>query len=139
MSYSLAFSQAISIVIYVAIKIEHEIYDFVPTREIAHQLNIAAPSVVKILQHLSRAGLIETREGARGGIRLLHAPDEITLLDVFSAIEQERPLFRQQHQPLRLSGPEVERIQQRVNDALASSEQAMKTRLHDVTIAALYR
>jgi Rrf2 family protein len=138
MSYSLAFSQAIAMVVYIAIKVEHEIYDFVPTRELAENLNIANPSAVKILQNLSRAGIIETREGAKGGVRLGGAPDKLTLLDIFTAIEHERPLFRIDP-GMRVENEEAQQIVQRVLDIFSESEQAMKGRLHEVTVAALYR
>ncbi len=138
MSYSLAFSQAIAIVAYIAIKNEHGIYDFVPSKELASNLNIAGPTAVKILQGLSRAGLIETREGARGGVRLASASDTITLLDVFSAIEQERPLFRVD-QRLRIEDDMARQVLQRVLAAVDGAEQEMKQRLQQVTIADLYR
>lgn len=137
MSYSLAFSQAIALVVYIAAKIEHGIQDFVPTRELADNLNIASPTAVKILQHLSRAGLIETREGAKGGVRLVGSPDTITLLDVFQAIEHERPLFRVD-QGMRIDGPEAQEVLQRVIAVFRASEQAMKEQLRQVTIAELY-
>lgn len=67
MSYSLAFSQSVITVLFVADKVQQGIYDFVPTQEISDALNIPKPSAVKILQSLNRAGIIETREGAKGG------------------------------------------------------------------------
>ncbi len=124
--------------VYIAIKNEHGIYDFVPTRELAESLHIAAPTATKILQNLSRAGMIETREGARGGVRLAGSPDDLTLLDVFGAIEHERPLFRiDQNIP---TGEAVAALVYcRLSEALQSSEQAMKERLQSVTVAGLYR
>ena len=65
-----------------------------PTKELSESLNIARPSAVKILQSLNRTGIIETREGAKGGVRLAVSPEEITILDIFNAIEHNRPLFR---------------------------------------------
>ncbi|MCB9104195.1 MAG: Rrf2 family transcriptional regulator [Anaerolineales bacterium] len=66
MSYSLTFSQSVITVLFVADKVQQGIYDFVPTQEISDALNIPKPSAVKILQSLNRAGIIETREGAKG-------------------------------------------------------------------------
>ncbi len=138
MSYSLAFSQAIAVMVYIAIKIENGIYDFVPTRELADNLNIASPTAVKILQNLSRSGMIETREGAKGGVRLARAPDTITLLDIFKAIEHERALFRVDR-AMSLHNEEAQRVLQRVLAVFGESEQAMKERLQSVTVAALYQ
>jgi len=41
----------------------------------------------KILQSLTRAGLIASHRGATGGFSLLRRADELTLLDVIEAIE----------------------------------------------------
>lgn len=136
MSYSLAFSQAIVTVLFVADKIRQDIYDFVPTAELAEALNIARPSAVKILRNLQRAGIIETREGAKGGVRLAKLPADITILDIFVAIEQERPLFRHDLQ-MRVTGEKPTRGQQTISEVLTSAEEAMKTNLEQTTIADL--
>jgi Rrf2 family protein len=136
MSYSLAFSQAIITVLFVADKVRQGIYDFVPTKELAEALNIARPSAVKILQHLQRVGLIETREGAKGGVRLAKLPQEITILDIFMAIEQERPLFRHDLQ-VRVTGEKPTRGQQAISALLISTEEVMKANLEKTTIADL--
>jgi DNA-binding IscR family transcriptional regulator len=69
MSYSLSFSQAIFTVLFVGDKVGQGYYDFVPTKELSASLNIPNPSAVKILGSLASAGIIETREGSRGGVR----------------------------------------------------------------------
>jgi Rrf2 family protein len=136
MSYSLAFSQAVALITYVAFKIEHRDYEFVPTKDIAEALNVAGPTAVKLLQSLSRAGIIETREGAKGGVRLARAPDTITLLDVFHAIEQDRPLFRFDLK-LRLADQHVQPVQQRIRAVINRAEDAMKAELRATTVAHL--
>jgi Rrf2 family protein len=42
--------------------------------------------LAKIAQQLSRAGIIEIQQGAKGGYRLLVSPEELTLLRVIEAI-----------------------------------------------------
>ena len=42
--------------------------------------------LAKIAQQLSRAGIIEILQGARGGYRLLVPPEKLSLLDVIEAI-----------------------------------------------------
>lgn len=138
MSYSLALWQGISIVVYTAVKIEHGYYEFVPTRQLSENLGIPAPTAVKILQSLNRAGITETREGSKGGIRLSKKAEEITLHDVFRAIEQDRPLFRMEV-PAALSGELVDRIAGATIRSLRQAEQAMKDSLRSVTVAQLIR
>ncbi len=71
MSYSLSFSKAVLVVIFISDKIRQGQYDFLSTKTISEILNIPKPTLVKILQNLSVAGIIETKEGKQGGIRLM--------------------------------------------------------------------
>lgn len=136
MSYSLSFSQAIMAVLFVADKVEQGFYDFVPTKELSDRLNIARPTAVKILANLAGAGIIETREGARGGVRLAQAPADVTILDVFAAIESGKALFRHDFE-LRATGEKPTRAQRAVLTILDEAEQAMQHRLAQTTIADL--
>jgi Rrf2 family protein len=136
MSYSLAFSQAILTVLFVGDKVAQGYYDFVPTKELSSALNIPRPTAVKILGNLASAGIIETREGAKGGVRLAIKPENITILDVFTAIETGKPLFRHDFE-LRVSGEKPTRAQQSVLTIFNDAEAAMKTQLEQNTIANL--
>lgn len=136
MSYSLAFSQAIFTVIFVGDKVRQGIYDFVPTQELSESLNIPRPTAVKILGNLAGAGIIETREGARGGVRLARPPQEVSLLDIFAAVEGGKAMFRQDYQ-MRVTGDKPTRAQQAVSAVLAEAEAAMQARLAQTTIADL--
>jgi len=136
MSYSLAFSQAIVTVLFVGDKVEQGFYDFVPTKELSASLNIARPTAVKILGNLASAGIIETREGAKGGVRLARLPANITILDVFTAIENGKPMFRHDFE-LRVKGEKPTRAQRAVLTILNDAEAAMTDRLAQTTIADL--
>ncbi len=136
MSYSLAFSQAIMTVLFVGDKVEQGFFDFVPTKEISESLNIARPTAVKILGNLASVGIIETREGAKGGVRLAIAPADVTILDVFSAIETGKAMFRHDFE-LRVTGEKPTRAQEAVLTILNEAEAAMKDRLAQTTIAEL--
>ena len=52
---------------------------FVPSREIAEKEGIPLNFLRRIIQQLAREGLIETREGKAGGVRLAVEPDKIEL------------------------------------------------------------
>jgi Rrf2 family protein len=128
MTYSLGFSQAVMIVIYVADKIRQGMYDFVPTQELARDLNIPRPSAVKILGLLSKEGIIETREGAGGGVRLGVSSSDLSLLDIFYAIEADRPLFHKKYK-FRVTGKKPDRARQAVDRIFTAAEDAMKATL----------
>ncbi len=136
MSYSLAFSQAIMTMLFVGDKVEQGYYDFVPTKELSAALNLPRPTAVKILGNLAGASLIETREGAKGGVRLAKPPADITLLDVFGAIESGKPMFRHDFE-LRVTGEKPSRAQQAVLQLLTAAEAAMTEQLSQTTIADL--
>jgi len=59
--------------------------------------------LAKHLQALSRAGLVETSKGPKGGYRLARPPAEISLLDVVEAIDGKNPCF--QCTEIRRQGP----------------------------------
>jgi len=54
----------------------------VSKQEVVEQAEIPASFLAKIVQDLSKAGLIDIKQGAKGGYRLLKSPKEITLLEV---------------------------------------------------------
>lgn len=136
MSYSLSFSQAIVTVLFVGDKVAQGFYDFVPTKELSEALNIARPTAVKILGNLAGAGIIETREGAKGGVRLALPPAEVTILDIFMAIESGKAMFRHDFE-LGVTGEKPTRAQGAILDILKEAEVAMQNRLAQTTIADL--
>lgn len=133
MSYSTSISQAVLVMVYVADKIRQDIYEHVPTQAIAESLGMPRPTTAKILSSLVRAGLVESREGAKGGVRLARAAERITLCDVFDAMENQRPLF-QTHTGVAAKGERPTRAQRAVRDALSEAEQAMRKRLRETTL-----
>jgi Rrf2 family protein len=59
----------------------------VATSQIASEYKIPPSFLTKIISQLAIAGLIHTARGARGGISLARAPEDINLLDVLQAID----------------------------------------------------
>jgi len=58
----------------------------VSRQDVAAYGNIPSHFLAKIAQQLSRAGIIEILQGARGGYRLIIPPEKLSLLDVVEAI-----------------------------------------------------
>lgn len=58
-------------------------------KEIALAMEIPDQYLGKIAQQLSRAGILEILQGARGGFRLLKSPATISLLTVIEAVMGE--------------------------------------------------
>jgi len=55
--------------------------------ELASLLTIPFDFLAKILQKLSRAGLVGSKQGPHGGYHLVRHPSEISFTDVFRAID----------------------------------------------------
>jgi len=56
-------------------------------REIADRLAASRAHLSKVLQRLARAGLVWSVRGPRGGFSLARPAEEVTLLDVYEAID----------------------------------------------------
>jgi Rrf2 family protein len=55
-------------------------------KDIARKMDIPGQFLGKIAQQLARAGAIEIVQGAKGGFRLVIAPEQLTLLAVVEAV-----------------------------------------------------
>jgi Rrf2 family protein len=60
--------------------------------EIATAMHIPKTFLAKILQRLVRSGIVESIRGAKGGYRLIKGPADISLLDVFLAMQCVAPV-----------------------------------------------
>lgn len=66
---------------------EHQTEGAVPTRALAQTQDIPPDFAHKIMGRLTRAGLVESRMGARGGFVLARDAEDITLLQVVEAMQ----------------------------------------------------
>ncbi len=57
------------------------------SQDIATTFGCSRNTLAKVLQRLAKAGLIESVRGPAGGFVLQHAPAEITMLEVYEAID----------------------------------------------------
>src|SRR3954469_19408245 len=61
---------------------------------LAEYHGVGTSYLLKHLQALSGAGILDTVPGPKGGYRLAKAPKEISLLDIVLAVEGSAPAFR---------------------------------------------
>ncbi|MBZ1511374.1 Rrf2 family transcriptional regulator, partial [Leuconostoc mesenteroides] len=69
-------------------------YQYLSIQKIADSLSIPVPSVKKISVILKKSGLLDSKTGTTGGLKLQKKIDDITLYDVFYAIEMDNPVFK---------------------------------------------
>lgn len=60
---------------------------YVRAQEIAEQLEVSEHHLQKVHQRLSKEGLIQSIRGPKGGVQLAKDPSEITLMEIYEAIE----------------------------------------------------
>lgn len=137
MAYSTAFSQAVSILLFIHVKMEEFRFEFVSAKVISECLKTPVPTVVKILKSLNAASITTTKEGAKGGVLLAKPIAEITLLDVFLAIEHGTPLFKTQLDYF-IENQQVDDLRSKVTTCLQDAEKAMKDSLKNTTLADIY-
>ncbi len=56
-------------------------------RELAEETRLPAPFVSKILKSLTRAGLLVSQRGSKGGYSLARTPGEISVVEMITALE----------------------------------------------------
>jgi Rrf2 family protein len=95
------------------------------------------PVVVRrLMASLQEAGVVETQKGPGGGVRLARLPRQITLSDIYRAVETSEP-FHLPHTPTNHNCPIGHAMQHILEDIFARAESALthelsQTTLHDV-------
>jgi Rrf2 family protein len=80
-------SEAASLGLHAAMLLACATSPWVRTRDLGERIGASQAHLVKVLQSLARAGLVETERGPHGGARLARPAGEITLLRVYEAID----------------------------------------------------
>lgn len=62
------------------------------TADLAEEFGLSRNHLAKIMQHLARAGFVETRRGGGGGAVLARPADRIGLGNVIDLLEEGQPL-----------------------------------------------
>ncbi|MEE9349937.1 MAG: Rrf2 family transcriptional regulator [Flavobacteriaceae bacterium] len=133
MSYSLSFTKSILVVIFISDKIRQKQFEYLSTADISKYLSIPKPTLVKILQNLNQANIIETKEGKNGGIRLMKEPSKITVLEILDAMERGKPLFQTNYNIL-ADAKRPNNAQKSIKNVLTNAENQLKNELSIKTI-----
>ncbi len=95
------------------------------TDQIATATLVPKAYLSKVIQGLSRAGVVRSKRGIGGGVVLVKTPAELTILDVVNAVE---PIARIRQCPLGLKthGIHLCPLHKRMDNALATVEAAFR-------------
>lgn len=108
----------------------------ITSADLASTVN-ATPSVVRqVLSSLSKQGLVVTTEGRNGSCTLGRNPEQITLLDVYRAVDPPA-VFAIHGYPVKPSCVVSSSIKQVTGDVLAKAQQAFEVSLKKRSVADL--
>ena len=120
------FSQTIEYALRAAVYLASQAQPFSSTTEkIAEHTHVPPAYLSKVLQALTRAGIVRSQRGMGGGMSLAKAPDKLTILEVVNAVD---PIQRIQTCPLGLAahGVRLCPLHKRMDNALATVEDAFR-------------
>ena len=133
MAYSLSFSKSILVLAFISDKIRRGEVEYISTKVISELLNIPKPTLSIIFNNLIKAGILESKEGINGGVRFARNAEEITLLDIMTAIENQKNLFQTSFE-LNAKSQRPESLKKAVIEALNNVENVMKATLNKTTL-----
>jgi DNA-binding IscR family transcriptional regulator len=112
--------------------------DLMTSDQVAASVNANPVVIRRSLGDLHRGGLVRVRRGTGAGWSLARPPGEITLLDVYEAVEHE-PLFALHHTEPNLECPVGYGIRPVLGEIYDGVEESLRRELSRTTIAAVLR
>ena len=117
------FSQTVEYALRAVAHLAYEAPSARTTEQLAEATRVPPAYLSKVLQALSRGGIVKSQRGVGGGMSLVKRPDELTILEVVNAVE---PIQRIKTCPLGLKshGVRLCPLHRRLDDAMAQVEAA---------------
>lgn len=106
------------------------------TQQISQATSVPTGYLAKVLQDLSRHGLVRSQRGLHGGFALARDPQKMTMYDVLEAVDPPKRILTC---PLGLAShaKQLCPLHQRLDDAMAQAERAFRqTTIAEVTASA---
>jgi Rrf2 family protein len=132
----MATSSRFTTAIHILTLLGHESGEAVTSDYIAGSVNTNPVVIRRLLRALAEAGLVTSVPGTSGGSRLARRPEDITLLDVYSAVEDEQ-LFGQHAQQPNAKCPVGSRIADLLAPRFDEAARALMQSLGRTTVASL--
>lgn len=128
MRFSSKLTTAIHLLLYIAIYGNEE---KITSEVLSETTGVISVNIRKILSQLKHANLIQTKAGV-GDTKLLKSTDEITLLDVFLAVEDSDPKLFREHEHPNLNCPIGKNINTVYLKHLINLEETMKHQMSNI-------
>ncbi|GAA0391377.1 Rrf2 family transcriptional regulator [Paenibacillus motobuensis] len=91
MQYSVMVEYALHSLVYL-IDIPHE--ETIGIKDLSEFQGLSETYLSKVFGKLSRAGIVSSTPGVKGGYKLARLPEEISFWDVIEAVEGKKPVFQ---------------------------------------------
>lgn len=132
------FSSRLTIATHILLCIEIFKDDYkVTSNFLAGSINVNPVIIRNVLGLLSSAGIVEIKAGV-GGASLAKSPDEITLLDIFKAVEKEESLFHFHENP-NPQCPVGRNVHNIMDSKLDTIQSAVENELSKITLSQLIK
>ena len=103
------------------------------SKDIAEDMDIPRDYLIQLAQLLRNAGIIEARPGKHGGYLMAKKPEKISVLDILSALEEDKRSSKRSKRSSR-KGSEMVKGVRRTYDLV---EESMNAFLDSLTVEAL--
>jgi Rrf2 family transcriptional regulator, nitric oxide-sensitive transcriptional repressor len=119
------FSQTVEYALRAVAHLAYESPNARTTEQLAEATRVPSAYLSKVLQALSRGGIVKSQRGVRGGMSLVKLPADLTILEVVNAVE---PIQRIKTCPLGLKshGVRLCPLHRRMDAAMATVEAAFQ-------------
>lgn len=112
--------------------------EYMTSEMVASSVNTNPVVIRRLLSALRRARLVESQTGNQGGLRLARRPEQITLLDIYRALEKKGSMALHA-KPANKRCPVSRNIKPVLDSVFAATERAVDDSLKRTTLADLIR
>lgn len=98
------------------------------SREVADEMSIPRDYLIQLAQLLRNAGIVHARPGKNGGYSLAKEASEISMLDIFNALQNDRPRSE------RKEAEDASDLLQDITAACSAVEREMEEYMSSITL-----
>jgi len=125
-----------SIAIHVMTGLGFHAGEYMCSCDLAESVNACPSFVRRIISKLSKAGLVHTERGKNGSCSLAKAPESITLLDIYKAVEAPKT-FALHTYPVQESCSVSCKMKPALEDILSNAQESFESKLKETSLADL--
>lgn len=130
----MAVNTQFSIAVHMMTGLGHSPGNDITSTHLAESVNTSPSFVRRVLSKLSRAGLVCTKMGKTGSTALARDPEDITLLEIYKAVEAP-PAFAIHDYPVQQSCTVSCAIKEAMEKVLAKTQGSLEKSLGEIRLA----